>query len=338
MEDIAPALLEQLQKDFHDNIQKNKSLQDLLKLVEAGKAGYAQAEEIACEIGSALSQAFGKTLSAAALPDGKMYFNIAQRVVGQLLEEDHQLIAQVAEQVQTTLNKKANIGLKAQTVAVDEDRVYGIVNKIANAEAFDDVAWVLGEPVVNFSQSVVDNILKANVNFQGKAGMTPKIIRKAERKCCKWCQSLAGEYEYPMVPDDVYRRHERCRCIVEYDPGSGKRQNVHTKQFTEPEDAGNIEARKVLGIHTNGVTIREVGKHVHDQMAARNVTMDSILDALTNPLEIKPVKYDEEGRPSFAVIGRKATVTINPESGKITTTYPTHTKTANKLLRKKGMT
>lgn len=252
VEDIAPALLEKLQKDFRERVKGDKKLQDLLKLINEGKATYIQAEELACKMGEVLSQTFGNCLSSATLPDGKMYYNIAQRVVAPMLREDHQLIAKATVQVQAALNKKAGIGLKPQTVAVDEDRVYGIVNKISEAEVFDDVAWMLGEPVVNFSQAVVDSILKANVDFQGKAGMTPKIFRKAERKCCKWCSNLAGEYDYPMVPDDVYRRHERCRCTVDYDPGDGRRQNVHTKQWKSEKSRDNIKISN--GSSDTGIT------------------------------------------------------------------------------------
>ena len=253
IEDVAPALLEQLQQDFRSRVQDNRKLQDLLKLVNDGKATYIQAEELACEMGEVLSQTFGNCLSSAVLPDGKMYYNIAQRVVAPMLQENHQLIAQATEQVQAALNKKAGIGLKPQTVAVDEDRIYGIVNKISEAEVYDDVAWVLGEPVVNFSQAVVDSILKANVDFQGKAGLTPKLYRKAERKCCKWCRGLAGVYDYPMVPDDVYRRHENCRCTVEYDPGDGRRQNVHTKRLTTPGERDILEERKRSRLSDLGV-------------------------------------------------------------------------------------
>lgn len=248
IEDAAPALLEQLQQEFSSRVQSNRKLQELLQLINEGKATYIQAEELAMEIGTALSQTFGNCFSSATLPDGKMYYNIAQRVVAPMLREDHQLIAKATEQVQAALNKKAGIGLKPQTVAVDEDRIYGIVNKISEAEAYDDVAWVLAEPVVNFSQAVADSILKANVDFQGKAGLTPKIYRRAERKCCKWCQSLAGVYDYPMVPDDVYRRHERCRCTVDYDPGDGRRQNVHTKQWTKGQPDDTLKKRQSTGL------------------------------------------------------------------------------------------
>ena len=337
MEDIAPKLLEKIQEDFHGRLQENKRLQELLELVNTGKATYVQAEEAAYEMGVALSQAFDNNISSATLPDGKMYYNIAQRVIQPMLEENHRLAAEVATQVQESLNAKAQIGLKPQSVAVDEDRVYGIVNKISEAETFDDVAWMLGEPVVNFSQSVVDAVLRENVSFQGKAGLTPKIIRKAERKCCKWCSSLAGEYRYPDVPHDVYRRHERCRCQVDYDPGTGKRQNVHTKMFTESEDTAKMEIRKVLGLRANGVTIKEISNHTLERMSSRNVIGDWILDAITDPLEVKDVKTDDQDRKSITMVGRKATVIVNPDTGSIVTTYPTHTKTVNKLLRKKGM-
>lgn len=291
IEDVAPALLEQLQKDFASRVKGNQKLQDLLELVDTGKATYIQAEALAVEMGTALSQTFGNCLSSATLPDGKMYYNIAQRVVAPMLRDDHQLIAKATEQVQAALNKKAGIGLKPQTVAVDEDRIYGIVNKISEAEVFDDVAWMLGEPVVNFSQAVVDSILKANVDFQGKAGLTPKIYRKSERKCCKWCSNLAGEYDYPMVPDDVYRRHERCRCTVDYDPGGGRRQNVHTKQWKNAADRDTIEARKQI-TEKNTPT----NNQPKDSTVADAISSGAVKDQINRDLQRPHCEPPKEGR------------------------------------------
>ena len=31
------------------------------------------------------------------------------------------------------------------------------------------------------------------------------------------------------------RRHENCRCVVEYDPGDGKKQNVYSKKWVDLE-------------------------------------------------------------------------------------------------------
>lgn len=80
------------------------------------------------------------------------------------------------------------------------------------------------------------------------------------------------------------------------------------------------------------MAIRSVSEHVKQRMAARSVLVDSIQDAVENPPEIGPVKYDKAGRPSFSVTGLKATLAVNPDTGVIVTCYPTHSRTREKLL------
>ncbi len=116
-----------------------------------------------------------------------------------------------------------------------------------------------------------------------------------------------------------------------------KVQNVWTKEWTTTEEDAKIESRKIVGLQVNGVTIRQCSDYVIQRMAERSVLPESILDAVQQPLDIKTVKYDRFGKPSFVVVGCKATLAINPETGVITTTYPTHTGTREKLLKKKGL-
>lgn len=287
MENIAPQLLESLRSWFSEKIAVNPKIRALLKKIEAGNATYADAEEYAYQIGKALAEVFRDNLSSAVLPDGRMYYNIAERVLRPLLEEDHAIVSQAAATVQTFLNQKANIGIKAQTVEVNDDRIYGIINKVSEADTFDDIAWVLDEPVKNFSINVVDEILRANVNFQGKSRMSPKVIRRAERNCCKWCSDLDGIYDYPDIPSDVYRRHERCRCTVEYDPADGKRkrQNVHTKAWTDQDGYDILEERKKIAVQTLAA---DLSKHP-GRLAA--FTPAKLMDAFRKEgLEPKPLK------------------------------------------------
>ena len=284
MEDIAPQLLEMLQKRFSEKIAVNPKIRALMKKIKAGEATYIEAEEYAYQIGNALAEVFAQNLSSAVLPDGRIYFNIAQRVLQPLLEEDHKIVAEAAVLVQKSLNKKANIGIKAQTVEVNEDRIYGIVNKVSEADTFDDVAWVLDEPVKNFSINVVDEILRANVEFQGRAGLTPKVIRKAERNCCKWCSNLDGVYDYP-VEREVYRRHERCRCTVEYDPGEGRRQNVHTKTWTDGDGYDILEERKKVAMQSLAADLSK-----HPGRLASFTPPQLMENFQREGLEVKPLK------------------------------------------------
>lgn len=334
MEDVAPALITDVIDEFHRLYEESDKIRGLLGKVKEGTATFAEAQQYSLEVSRLIGVAYEKHISSAVLPDGRMYYNIASRLIPDTLDENYKTVSDYAVEVLKKLNENARIGLKARAAEKDADRINGLVNLASSAEQYDDVSEKLLTAFENFSQSIVDKTIQTNADLHYRAGLTPKIIRKSERKCCEWCANLAGEYDYPTdMPDDVFRRHENCRCTVEYDPGSGKRQNVHTKGWTESTEDAKIEARKILGLRVNQTAVRELSGHAVDQMANRNVTVEAIQDAILNPLDIKPVKYDDQGRPSFTVIGKKATIAINPETGTITTTYPTHSKTAKKLMK-----
>ena len=126
-------------------------------------------------------------------------------------------------------------------------RTQGILDRVSS-EKFSGVRWILGDGVItNYMQSFVDDTMKRNAEFQSKAGVSPKIVRKSPTKCCPWCDALVGEYKYPDdVPDDVYRRHDNCNCIVEFYPGDGKKQDVWSKEWQEAEPETLKERRKVF--------------------------------------------------------------------------------------------
>lgn len=251
MDDITPSLLKVIQKDFQTMFDKSDIISRLYAKVRDGTATYVEANEFAIETGDILSRAFKNNLSAAVLPDGKMYYNIAQRILEPTMTNNYDLITDITNQVQNALNKSAGIGIKAITPELNSDRIAGIINKVSNADNFEDVAWVLGEPIKTFSQSIVDDSIKANAEFHSRAGLQPVITRKVAGDCCDWCKAVAGTYRYPDdVPHDVYRRHQRCRCTVDYVPGDGKIQNVHTKKWQTQEQRDRIEARKNIGVKT----------------------------------------------------------------------------------------
>ena len=124
--------------------------------------------------------------------------------------------------------REIGVGLNPVKTELNQDKVKGFIDRVSSAENFDDVKWILGEPVVNFSQSVVDEIIKANVNFAGKSGLQSMIVRTLGGDSCDWCKEMAGTYSYPDTPHDVFRRHDRCRCTVVSYIGKTK-QDVWTK-------------------------------------------------------------------------------------------------------------
>ncbi len=219
MEDIAPKLLKNVEKEFTKRFKKSNVVSILYQQIKSGSASYKDANDFAIELGELLSETFQSVLSSDVLPDGKMYYNIAKRVLSGPLENNHNLVSEVCANVQTQINKKAGIGIKAIKPKVNKDRINGIIDIVSGKDNFDKIAYMLNEPVVNFTQSVVDESVKVNADFQYKAGLNPKIKRTSTSQCCEWCGKLAGTYDYEKIKDqgnDVFRRHKECRCLVEY--------------------------------------------------------------------------------------------------------------------------
>lgn len=246
--DVLPKLLEEVKNEFELAYGESEIIRNAFAKLEAKKATYRTANDFAIEVGGILSKALGVSISADKLPYGKMYYNIAQRLLTDVLGRNYELVSGYASDVQKNLNSEAKIGLTAQVPELNQDRIDGLVNRLASEESFDDVKWLLDDPIVNFSQSIVDDSIRKNVEFHHKVGLSPKIVRRVVGHPCKWCKSLEGSYNYPEVPKNIYRRHGNCRCTVDYHPGNGKKQNVHTKSWAESQKSAKIEVLKGVGL------------------------------------------------------------------------------------------
>lgn len=244
--DIAPELLAKVQDRFNSYLKGNRKITVIYNKIRDGtKLTYDEANEYAQELGDILARAFKREITADALPDGKLYYNIADRVVRPMLINNHSLIADVAEYTQNSLNKAAGIGLKAVVPPLNVSRTDGLVDKSSSYNTIEEAAWVLDEPVKNYSQSIVDDAIQLNVQAHYNAGFSPQIERKLAYNCCEWCAGIAGRYNYPdSVPTDFYRRHERCRCTIIYEPSRGKFQGAHSKRNYTDIHKAEIEERK----------------------------------------------------------------------------------------------
>lgn len=231
MIDIAPELLAKLRRTFSEKFNKSKKISKILSTIRDGEPTYAEVNDLSIEVGDILAEVFQENLSQDMLPDGRMYYNIAKRTIEPMMVNNYNIVSDNAVIVQEILNKQAGMRIKAQVPDLNQSRIDGIINRLDEAEIFDDIKWILDEPIKNFTQAIVDDAVKKNTEFHEGLGFEPKIIRKAEANCCDWCNSLDGVYNYSEAPDDIYRRHRYCRCTVEYDPGESKKQNVWTKQW-----------------------------------------------------------------------------------------------------------
>lgn len=248
MIDIAPELIEKIEADFKKRMNMSEPIKDLFLKIKSGTATYKDAQNYAVKVSEIMSETLNRHLSSDILPDGRLYYNIAKRIFNQTLGENgtYGYISQYAKQVQGIINKNAGIGIKAIKADINQDRIDGIVDIVSGKEKFDDIKYMVKEPIINYGQAIVDDTVRVNIDFHGKAGLKPKVVRTSANPC-QWCGKLQGVYEYPDVPKDVYRRHRHCRCLVTYEEGGKRPENVHTKRFATPEE---LEHRKTIGLET----------------------------------------------------------------------------------------
>lgn len=285
MTDIAPGLFEKIKNDFNTRFSKSQKIKELYLKINNGVATYKEAQEFAAESGKILSEVLQENLSSSILPDGRLYYNIADRILRPMLENNYELISDVSVRVQAILNKKSNIGIKAIKPEMNEDKVQGIIDIVSGKEKYDDIAYMVGDPIVNFSQTIVDDAVKANADFQWESGLTPKIIRTSSGKCCEWCDKLAGVYDYEDVKNtgnNVFKRHKNCICLVEFTIEKN-RQNVHSKKTAQEEE---IKRR----IENSFTQSKERNKKTKEQAKALQEKLSKEVKRLSNLKKPKEIK------------------------------------------------
>lgn len=131
---MVPALLEEILRTYRAELKNNPKIADLRKKLASGKVTYAEADEFAVELGQALEVAFERCVSSDVLPEGRMFYNIASRLIPAMLQEAAGEAADFAQQTQQALNQKARIGLKAKRAPYDTNREKGLIEYAVQAE------------------------------------------------------------------------------------------------------------------------------------------------------------------------------------------------------------
>lgn len=246
MVDVVPELNRSIERDFKNNVMKDRRIATISKRIRDGTATQKDGHDYAERLGEDLSRALVGNLTPERLPDGRLYYNIAKRTVVPSLENNYELTNEIASEIQTALDLKAGIGLNSSKADFPTERIQGLIDKMTadNITIERAIIW-LQEPIINNSEAFFDDFIKENARVRRNIGLKATLTRSVESGCCKWCEALAGTYEYGNAPEDIYRRHEFCRCTVTFQSKKTS-ENVWTKSTWEstPEE---IARRKEVG-------------------------------------------------------------------------------------------
>lgn len=247
MADIGAELLEKIRTEFRKSCKADKYIQSFLKKIDGGTAEMEEVALLSKRLGLRASQAIGAYVNASALPDGKMYYNIADTILTGVLKDNYDVINSAAAECQKALDSQVGINITPQQAEFPTERVQAVVNAASMPDIAEEVMIRrMTAPAQNITESFYNDYVQKNVKLRSDAGLDCYIIRNDHGGCCKWCSKLAGKYHYPEdVPKDVYRRHDNCGCTVTYLNGR-KAQDVWSKTKWDISDE-ELEQMKKAG-------------------------------------------------------------------------------------------
>lgn len=99
--------------------------------------------------------------------------------------------------------------------------------------------------------------------------------------------------------------------------------SISTQVANVTKIANKYNNSDIIGSKVNGIKITEIGEHIISRTYARNVTFEDVQDTLKNPVKYGKIVEDTKGRRSFYVYGKKVTIAVNPDTGKLATVRQT---------------
>lgn len=222
-------VFDDIKGEFVTLVRTDKTATTLAEMAAAGTANYRDASLYAVRVGDLL----GRVLKNHAPMVDISEWDVEQ-LIPSALGLDHAMVAEVCAEVQTAMNEANRYGIRAVVPEFDGNRAYGLVEELKNNPEFVNIEDLFYDQLTNFSQSVVDQSIRDNAELQWKSGIKATVVRTPDAEACPWCMNLAGSYDYETVRDtgnDVWRRHDNCRCTIEYYNGRGGRDLVSSQTY-----------------------------------------------------------------------------------------------------------
>lgn len=219
IEDVAPKLLSEIKNDFAKRKAKNGYISKYLNRLKGGKVTFDDTQRYSKELGKELGESLSGVLKAENLPDGKLYWNIADRTVKPMYSDVHDEVNLSAEATQKILDLEQGIGLNAIKPEIEEYRVKGILEAITKDGLKDDeLSAALKVLTENLTEHFFDDFIAENAGFRDSAGLQAIVIREAKgKKPCEWCLEKEGTYTYKEAQKNgIFQRHTSCKCSITY--------------------------------------------------------------------------------------------------------------------------
>lgn len=130
MKDVAPELLEKLNKTFGQKVAIDPQIRSYKKKLEAGKLTERDCALYIRKVVSIASASVTDVMKPKNLPDGKLYWNIAEEVIVPFLKGVIVQMNNIAVSTMKDSDKKQNINIKIQKLRYPDGQIRSYLNMI----------------------------------------------------------------------------------------------------------------------------------------------------------------------------------------------------------------
>ncbi|MGO4963548.1 hypothetical protein ACTQ4Z_07115 [Anaerovoracaceae bacterium Sow4_D4] len=130
MKDVAPELLEKLNKTFGQKVAIDPQIRLYKKKLEAGKLTERDCALYIRKVVSIASASVTDVMKPKNLPDGKLYWNIAEAVIVPFLKGVIVQMNNIAVSTMKDSDKKQNINIKIQKLRYPDGQIRSYLNMI----------------------------------------------------------------------------------------------------------------------------------------------------------------------------------------------------------------
>lgn len=206
MNEQAQAILNELNR----KAALDPQLRKIMKKIEKGKATFEDTALLSQRMSTMLGELFGA--SVLDIPE-----DAREAVCTALLKEQYNFTNETLEAVQEALDAPLGISLEPQRASFPSERVEQLAHALIDPTVAEKtIQRRADKPVATVSKSFHDDYIKTNAKLRSQLGLKPTITRYGTG-CCTWCASVAGKYRFGEQPDDIFRRHDNCDCVIIYD-------------------------------------------------------------------------------------------------------------------------
>lgn len=198
--------------------------------------------------------------------------------------------------LQKKYDEKNGLQIAPQKADFPTERVQKIINSLTDKTVPPETIQRRARNAIeNVAKSFHDDYVRKNAEFRSKAGIKCYIVRETNGKCCKWCSSLAGRYLYVDAPDDIFRRHDNCTCMVTFENGR-ERQDVWSKKKWQVSTALEVPYQPFCAEKNQAENLQknQLAKYIGLDKSKNNLTSvknNSIMNDIELNLEIKSKYY-----------------------------------------------